>query len=97
MGLSTQVMNRLMELEVLAIDVDPAAPPGSGKFLTVLGWASWIITGLGVLGVMLVGAMMFFSNRRGEGGEAAKSLGWVFGGLIIVSTASAIVAVLLPS
>ncbi len=95
MGLSTQIMNRLMELEVLAIDVTPQAPPGSDKVLTVLGWVAWIIFAICIIAVMLVGARMAFTNRRGEGSEAASSLGWVMGGLVLVSVASAITGALL--
>ena len=95
MGLSTQIMNRLMELEVLAIDVTPQAPPGSGKVLTVLGWVAWIIAAICIIAVMIVGARMALANRRGEGGEAAQSLGWVMGGLIIVSVSGAVTGFLL--
>lgn len=95
MGLSTQIMNRLMELEVLAIDVTPEAPPGSEKVLTVLGWVAWVIAAVCIIAVMIVGARMAFTNRRGEGSEAAQSLGWVMGGLIIVSVASAVTGFLL--
>lgn len=90
-------MNRLMELEVLAIDVTPEAPPGSDSILKVLGWGAWIGSALGIGGIMIVAVMMFKSNRRGEGGESATALGWVLAGLILFSAAGAVAGILLPT
>ena len=70
------------------------APPGSEKLLLLLRWAAWIALGLCVLGVMLIGAMMALAYRRGEAGEAASKLGWVFAGAIVIGSASGFVALL---
>ncbi|MGL5858161.1 MAG: hypothetical protein ACRC35_07125 [Angustibacter sp.] len=70
------------------------APPGSDGFVTILKWAAWLAFGICVLGVIVAGAMMALANRRGEGGEHMSRLGWVFGGCIIIGSASALVGAL---
>lgn len=86
-------MNVIVSL-VRAIDINPAQPPGTGNIQTIIGWVAWIGTTLGVVGIIVVGITMFFQNRRGESGEAAGRLGWVLGGLILITAASAIVGAL---
>lgn len=71
------------------------APPGSEGFLTILRWVAWIAAGICVLGVIITGAMMAISNRRGEGGEHASRLGWAFAGSLVIGTASALVGALI--
>jgi len=70
------------------------APPGSGKFLTILQWIAWGAFGVCVLGVMASGATMGISRRRGEGGEHAQGLGMALVGCVIVGSASALVGAL---
>jgi formate-dependent nitrite reductase membrane component NrfD len=70
------------------------APPGSDGILTIIKWAAWIAFGVCVLGVIIAGAMMAISSRRGEGGEHMSRLGWVCGGAIIIGSASALVGAL---
>ena len=77
------------------VDTTPAAPPGADSLLTVVKWVAWIASIMGVLGLIIVGGMMAIKNRRGVGMEAASSLGWVIAGLIIVSSAGAIVGTFL--
>ena len=60
----------------------------------MINWAAWIVTALGVVGIILVGAYLMFRNDRGEGSNATTKLGSVLGGLILVSAASAIVGLL---
>lgn len=67
------------------------APPGSEGVLTVLRWAAWIVFALAVLGVLITAGAMMINNRRGQGGEHAQALGWVFAGCIIAASASALV------
>ena len=55
---------------------------------------AWIAFGVRVLGVIVAGAMMAISSRRGEGGEHMSRLGWVCGGAIIIGSASALVGTL---
>lgn len=67
------------------------APPGSEGVLTILRWAAWIVFALAVLGVLITAGAMMINNRRGQGGEHAQALGWVFAGCIVASAASALV------
>ncbi|QOR45473.1 TrbC/VirB2 family protein [Trueperella pecoris] len=83
-----------MQKLLMDIAVNPEQPPGTEKVFTVINWVAWVGTALGVLGIIIVGITMLFQNRRGEGGEAAGKLGWVLAGLILISSASAIVGVL---
>lgn len=68
------------------------APPGSGNFLTLLGWAKWLASGIGVLGLIVVGAMMAISHRRGTGGEHGSAFAWVLGGCVVIASAAPIVS-----
>lgn len=67
------------------------APPGSEGFLTILRWIAWVVFGLAVVGVLVTAGMMMVNNRRGQGGEHAAALGWVFAGCIVAGSASALV------
>lgn len=83
--------------DVLAAVPNPGsgeAPPGSDGFLRILRWAAWISFGVCVLGVIIAGAMMAISSRRGEGGEHATRLMWVFAGCIVIGSASGLVGAL---
>jgi hypothetical protein len=64
------------------------------KVRLLLGFVSWIVTGLCVAGVLMVGGKMAISHRRGEGGEHAAGLAWVGGACILVGSAAAIVGAL---
>ena len=77
------------------LDVTPTPPPGADSILRVVKYVAWIAAIMGVLGLMIVGGVMAVKNRRGEGAEAASSLGWVIAGLIVVSSAGAIVGTFL--
>ena len=68
-----------------------SAPPGSGNFLKILGWAKWVASGIGVLGLILVGAAMAISHRRGTGGEHGSAFGWVLAGCLLIASAAPIV------
>ena len=74
--------------------VKPVPPPGADKISQLINWAAWIVTALGVVGIILVGAYLMCRNDRGEGSNATTKLGSVLGGLILVSAASAIVGLL---
>ena len=81
---------------VLAAVPDPGAPqppPGVGdKANTLLSYALWVVFGIGILGIFIVGGKMMIANDRGQGGQHGASLGWVLGGLILVSSATGITA-----
>ena len=67
------------------------APPGSDGVTTIVKWIAWIVFALAVIGVLVTAGAMMINNRRGQGGEHAASLGWVFGGCILASAASGLV------
>ncbi|MFD5820637.1 hypothetical protein ACFV06_37085 [Streptomyces sp. NPDC059618] len=63
----------------------------TGKVDTVLGILAWAGTAAGVAGVLITGAMMAISMRRGEGSEHMGRLGMVLGGCVLVATAGPVV------
>jgi hypothetical protein len=68
-----------------------APPELTGKVDTVLGILAWAGTAAGVAGVLITGAMMAISMRRGEGSEHMGRLGMVLGGCVLVATAGPVV------
>lgn len=92
-------MTRLLSDLLLLISVpDPGMgtpPPGSEKLLTALGWATWIVTGVCVAGVMGVAARMALIHHRGEGGRHAVGLAWVMAACVLLGSASGLVSALL--
>lgn len=67
------------------------APPGSEKFTIVLQWAVWIVTALGVLGIIIIGGKLAIDNQRGRPQEHGMALGLVIVGCIIATMAAQIV------
>ncbi|OEU96571.1 hypothetical protein [Streptomyces oceani] len=63
----------------------------TNKVDTVLGIVAWAGTAAGVAGVLITGAMMAISMRRGEGSEHMGRLGMVLGGCVLVSSAGPLV------
>ncbi|GGL84397.1 hypothetical protein GCM10010095_81470 [Streptomyces anthocyanicus] len=61
------------------------------KVNTVLGLVAWAGTAAGVAGVLITGAMMAISVKRGESSEHMSRLGMVLGGCILVATAGPII------
>ncbi|MFD4577657.1 hypothetical protein ACFWNK_35655 [Streptomyces sp. NPDC058417] len=57
----------------------------------VLGIAAWAGTAAGVAGVLVTGAMMAVSFKRGEGSEHMGRLGMILGGCVLVATAGPLV------
>ena len=70
-------------------------PPGTAGLMTVMGWVSWGVTFLCIIGIFLVAGKMAFSHRRGEGSEAVGQLGWVMGACVLIAAAGPIVNVLI--
>ncbi|MGW1722199.1 hypothetical protein ACWCQK_04570 [Streptomyces sp. NPDC002306] len=64
----------------------------TGKVNTVLGIVAWAGTAAGVLGVLITGAMMAVSLKRGESSEHMSRLGMVLGGCVLVATAGPLVS-----
>ncbi len=69
-------------------------PPGFEKFTDVMGWVKWIALGILVIALIAAGVRMAFGAGRGDGGEHAARIGWVLGGVMIVSGAVAIISFL---
>ncbi|WP_326686971.1 MULTISPECIES: hypothetical protein [unclassified Streptomyces] len=64
------------------------APDGlKDKVDLMLGLAAWAGTAAGVLGIVITGAMMGISLKRGESSEHMSRLGMVLGGCCIVASA----------
>ncbi|GAA1377122.1 hypothetical protein ACFPK5_00260 [Streptomyces beijiangensis] len=87
-----------LDPSALAADVPKptsTAPPGSEKFLKVLGWVLWGVTIICVAGVLAVAGKMAMSWSRGDGAEAGKGLTMVMGACVLAGSASAIVAALI--
>ncbi|MFI6347464.1 hypothetical protein [Streptomyces sp. NPDC050560] len=61
------------------------------KVNLVLGIAAWAGTAAGVAGVLITGAMMAVSLKRGESSEHMSRLGMVLGGCVLVATAGPLV------
>ncbi|MCZ7436869.1 hypothetical protein O7598_10735 [Micromonospora sp. WMMC241] len=61
------------------------------KVEQALGLVAWAGTAAGVLGVLITGAVMAISHKRGESSEHMSRLGMVLGGCILVATAGPIV------
>lgn len=62
------------------------------KVDTVLGILAWAGTAAGVTGVLITGAMMAVSVKRGESSEHMSRLGMVLGGCVLVATAGPLVS-----
>jgi hypothetical protein len=71
-----------------------SAPPGGDKFMKIFGWVAWGVTGLCVVGILIVAGKMAVSHRRGEGGEHATGLAWVLGAAVLIGASSSLVGVL---
>jgi len=70
-------------------------PPGTAGLLTMLSWASWIVSFLCVVGVLLVAGTMAVRHHRGEGSESLGRLGWVLGACVLGSGSGAIAGALI--
>jgi hypothetical protein len=57
----------------------------------VFGLVAWAGTAAGVLGILITGAMMTLSHKRGESSEHLSRLGMVLGGCVLVSAAGPII------
>ncbi|RUQ19814.1 hypothetical protein [Kocuria sp. HSID16901] len=67
------------------------APPGSEKFTVVLKWAVWIVTALGVLGIIIIGGKLAIDNQRGRPQEHGMALGLTIVGCILATIAAQVV------
>ena len=72
-------------------DVPPTAPPGADKLLAVMGWLKWIGLFVCVAGLIIGGAMVAVSHRRGNGFEVARPVALAIIGAVIIGAASGLV------
>ena len=73
----------------------PQAPPGlEAAASTFIGWMKWGGVIAGVLGLFISAVMMMVGrrNRSTTAVDGASGIPWVFGGLTVMSFATAIVA-----
>ncbi|MBE7190861.1 MAG: hypothetical protein INR66_00080 [Gordonia polyisoprenivorans] len=66
------------------ISVRSVAPPGTDKFLRILGWLRWVLTAVGIAGLMVAGGL-FAWERWDHGQVRAPKLiaGGVIGAIVI--------------
>ncbi len=67
-----------------------AAENASREFGSVLGYVLWISLAIAILSLFVLGALLATRMRRGEGIMAVGRLGWILGGVLLISTASAL-------
>ena len=72
----------------------PVQPPGTNGFVTIMGWVKWVALAVCVIGIIVAGALMAITSRRGEGGEHAGRIGFALGGVIVISAAASLVGFL---
>ena len=80
-----------------AINAGTFAGDSYGPLTEVLGYVFWVGLAVAVLSLLALGALMAIRMRRGEGLAAVGKLGLVLGGVLLISTGSAIVGGVLPS
>lgn len=56
-------------------------------------WTGIVAGSFAVVALILVGIGMFFSGRRGDGGEMLTKLGWWIGGAVLISAATGIASI----
>lgn len=93
-----EVVSSVMDVvpAVVAV-VDPGvgeAPPGSGGFETIIKWAANIGLGLGVFGIIAIGALMCTSFGRRHAAEHIQALIVVGCGCVVIAGAGGIVKAL---
>lgn len=78
------------------LDPSPVAPPGVEELVnTLLSWLMWGGLIAAVVGFIGAGIALMIANRRGEGQEHVKSLGYVCLGGILVMSASGLAQALI--
>lgn len=70
--------------------------PNSDGIIQVLGWVTWIAIVFAAISIILLGILVATRMRAGEGFRAVGPLGFVLGGIFLMSGATALVSGLLP-
>lgn len=74
-----------------------SAAPDAGNITTVLGYVTWISLGIAVLSLFILGALIATRMRAGEGIAAVGKIGLLLASVVLISSASALIAGILPS
>ena len=74
-----------------------SSAPDSGNITTVLGYVTWIGLGIAVLSLFILGALIATRMRAGEGITAVGKIGLLLASVVLISSASALIAGLMPS
>ncbi len=78
-----------------SITVNPTAPPGSDKLLTVVSWVGWIAMIGAVVALVIAGASFGFEKSRGTASnESATKVAWTLVGCVVIATAGGLVGAL---
>ncbi|WP_433600344.1 hypothetical protein ACQPXH_00275 [Nocardia sp. CA-135953] len=66
------------------VSVTPVAPPGSERFLRLVGWASWFAMIAGVVGIIYGGGKFAWERMHGGAIESPKIIaGALIGGVFV--------------
>ena len=77
---------------------DPVAPPGfEGPVGVIIGMAKWGGLALAVLGIIIIGAKLTITVRRGEAAGELGQLLYVALGCILIGAASSLIGFLVGS
>lgn len=80
--------------QLLAVDiqVNPTAPPGSDKFLTLVSWLGWGVCLAAVAALLIAGGKFGFDKHQGTAdSEAATRVAKTCVGCVIIAVAGALV------
>jgi hypothetical protein len=73
----------------------PIQPAGTGdKIDTIMNWLMYGGLTVCIAGLIIAGAMLAINTRHGEGAQQAGRIGFVLGGVILISAAAALVGAL---
>lgn len=89
------VHTRLVQAGLVPVDSGPVAPPGvESRTDTVIGWAKWGCYAVCIFGLVFVATKLAVNNRRGEGEDHAKALGYVMAAAVVCGAAGSLIAAL---
>ncbi len=69
----------------------------SAQLTEVMGYVLWISLAIAILSLLALGALLATRIRTGEGIAAIGRLGWILGGVLLISSASALISMLVPA
>ncbi|ONI65427.1 hypothetical protein ALI44B_00270 [Leifsonia sp. ALI-44-B] len=92
----------MIELVTSAVDTFVAAPyclpvDAQNALDTAKFWTQLVAVAMAVIALIMIGIGMFFSSRRGDGGEMLRSLAWWIAGVVLIGAASGIVSIFLQA